>query len=61
MAPDKTKDELEFDPNAQRREERGRPTGSGAGWASDEASVLTAEDVRKWRDNFERLCSGEKL
>lgn len=70
-APQKTKNVLGFDPaaGASRRLAEGGWRGveknafssspaSSSSW-SEEASVLTPEDVRKWRADFERLYAQE--
>ncbi|CAM9108495.1 unnamed protein product [Laminaria digitata] len=60
VAPDKNKEELEFDPKAPHPERRGRGGNRFSPALSEEASsVFTPEDVRKFRAKFERLYSQE--
>lgn len=59
VAPDKNKEDLEFDPKALHPERRGRGGNRLSPAVSEEASVFTPEDVRKFRAKFERLYSQE--
>ena len=59
VAPDKNKEDLEFDPKAPHEGRRGRGGNRLSPAVSDEASVFTPEDVRKFRAKFERLYPQE--